>query len=60
MAELLGSNLNMRLDPSDIFFTRGGTEAISLTIAHLAETGHALVLPLPNYYAFDACAGEPR
>ncbi|MFF3786293.1 aminotransferase class I/II-fold pyridoxal phosphate-dependent enzyme [Streptomyces sp. NPDC001933] len=56
MAELLGSHLNMRLDPPDIFFTRGGTEAISLTIAHLAETGHALVLPLPNYYAFDACA----
>lgn len=56
MAELLGSHLNMRLDPSDIFFTRGGTEAISLTIAHLAETGHGLVLPLPNYYAFDQCA----
>ncbi|MFD7853402.1 aminotransferase class I/II-fold pyridoxal phosphate-dependent enzyme [Streptomyces microflavus] len=56
MAELLGSHLNMRLDPSDVFFTRGGTEAISLTIAHLAETGHGLVLPLPNYYAFDQCA----
>ncbi|MFB8085010.1 aminotransferase class I/II-fold pyridoxal phosphate-dependent enzyme [Streptomyces sp. NPDC055992] len=56
MAELLGSHLNMRLEPSDIFFTRGGTEAISLTIAHLAETGHGLVLPLPNYYAFDQCA----
>ncbi|GAA5604488.1 aminotransferase class I/II-fold pyridoxal phosphate-dependent enzyme [Streptomyces griseus] len=56
MAELLGNHLNMRLDPSDIFFTRGGTEAISLTIAHLSETGHALILPLPNYYAFDQCA----
>ena len=66
MAELLGSHLNMHLDASDIFFTRGGTEAINLTIAHLeainltiahlAETGHGLVLPLPNYYAFDQSA----
>ncbi|MFG2836005.1 aminotransferase class I/II-fold pyridoxal phosphate-dependent enzyme [Streptomyces zaomyceticus] len=56
MAELLGSHLDMHLDASDIFFTRGGTEAINLTIAHLAETGHGLVLPLPNYYAFDQSA----
>ncbi|MGW2183249.1 aminotransferase class I/II-fold pyridoxal phosphate-dependent enzyme [Streptomyces sp. NPDC001732] len=56
MAELLGSHLNMHLDASDIFFTRGGTEAINLTIAHLADTGHGLVLPLPNYYAFDQSA----
>ncbi|MGX1887630.1 aminotransferase class I/II-fold pyridoxal phosphate-dependent enzyme [Streptomyces sp. NPDC055287] len=56
MAELLDSHLNMRVDASDIFFTRGGTEAISLSIAHLAETGYGLVLPLPNYYAFDQCA----
>ncbi|MEU8759534.1 aminotransferase class I/II-fold pyridoxal phosphate-dependent enzyme [Streptomyces sp. NPDC048659] len=56
MAELLGSHLNMHLDASDIFFTRGGTEAISLTIAHLAATGHGLVMPLPNYYAFDQAA----
>ncbi|MEU7316525.1 aminotransferase class I/II-fold pyridoxal phosphate-dependent enzyme [Streptomyces sp. NPDC007083] len=56
MAELLRYHLDMRLDPSDVFFTRGGTEAISLTIAHLAETGHDLVLPVPNYYAFDQCA----
>ncbi|MEV7565658.1 aminotransferase class I/II-fold pyridoxal phosphate-dependent enzyme [Streptomyces tanashiensis] len=56
MAELLGSHLNMQLDASDIFFTRGGTEAINLTIAHLADTGHGLVLPLPNYYAFDQSA----
>jgi hypothetical protein len=56
MAELLGCHLDMHLDASDIFFTRGGTEAINLTIAHLAETGHGLVLPLPNYYAFDQSA----
>jgi hypothetical protein len=56
MAELLGSHLSMHLDAADIFFTRGGTEAINLTIAHLAETGHGLVLPLPNYYAFDQSA----
>jgi hypothetical protein len=56
MAELLGSHLNMHLDASDIFFTRGGTEAIDLAIAHLAESGHGLVLPLPNYYAFDQSA----
>ncbi|MGW7327097.1 aminotransferase class I/II-fold pyridoxal phosphate-dependent enzyme [Streptomyces sp. NPDC054840] len=56
MAELLGSHLNTRLDSSDVFFTRGGTEAISLSIAHLAEADHGLVLPLPNYYAFDQCA----
>ncbi|MEU8779472.1 hypothetical protein [Streptomyces sp. NPDC048606] len=46
----------MQLDPSEVFFTRGGTEAIRLTIAHLAENSHGLVLPLPNYYAFDQCA----
>ncbi|MFJ8856078.1 aminotransferase class I/II-fold pyridoxal phosphate-dependent enzyme [Streptomyces sp. NPDC102437] len=56
MADLLGTHLNMKLDATNIFFTRGGTEAISLSIAHLAESGHGLVLPLPNYYAFDQCA----
>ncbi|MEU5811561.1 hypothetical protein [Streptomyces sp. NPDC047718] len=56
MAELLGSHLHMHLDASDIFFTRGGTEAINLTVAHLTDTGHGLVLPLPNYYAFDQSA----
>ncbi|MCC2275469.1 aminotransferase class I/II-fold pyridoxal phosphate-dependent enzyme [Streptomyces sp. ET3-23] len=56
MAELLGAYLNIDLEAADVFFTRGGTEAISLTIAHLAEAGHSLILPLPNYYAFDQCA----
>ncbi len=36
----------MRLHPSDIFFTRGSTEGISLAIAHLGEIGHGLGLPL--------------
>lgn len=56
MVELLGSHLNMRLGPSDPFFNRLGTEPITQTIAHLAETGHGLVLPPPNYHAFDQCA----
>ncbi|MEV3925890.1 aminotransferase class I/II-fold pyridoxal phosphate-dependent enzyme [Actinomadura coerulea] len=56
VAELLGPHLEIPLAPSDIFFTRGGTEAINLTIAHLAATGHGLILPLPNYYAFDQSA----
>ncbi|WP_338673879.1 hypothetical protein V1460_12985 [Streptomyces sp. SCSIO 30461] len=56
MAELLNHQLNTHLNASDIFFTRGGTEAINLTIGHLAESSHGLVLPLPNYYAFDQSA----
>ncbi|MFJ2744804.1 hypothetical protein ACIO3O_34685 [Streptomyces sp. NPDC087440] len=56
MAELLGPHLGLVLEPRDVFFTRGGTEAISLTLAHLAHSGHSLTLPLPSYYAFDQCA----
>ncbi|MFI1015969.1 hypothetical protein [Streptomyces sp. NPDC020965] len=56
LAELLSAHLGVPLEPPDIFVTRGGTEAISLTIDHLAETGHDLQLPLPNYYAFDQSA----
>ncbi|MFI7104132.1 hypothetical protein ACIBK8_32905 [Streptomyces sp. NPDC050161] len=56
VAELLGAHLHIGLEPADVFFPRGGTEAINLAIAHLAATGHGLTLPLPNYYAFDQSA----
>ncbi|MFG2227772.1 aminotransferase class I/II-fold pyridoxal phosphate-dependent enzyme [Streptomyces sp. NPDC048644] len=56
VAELLGAHLHIGLEPADVFFPRGGTEAINLAIAHLAATGHGLALPLPNYYAFDQSA----
>ncbi|AJT62439.1 hypothetical protein T261_0750 [Streptomyces lydicus] len=55
-AELLGDHLGLRLDGADIAFTRGGTEAINLITQHLAATEHGLILPLPNYYAFDQSA----
>ncbi|MFD4479855.1 aminotransferase class I/II-fold pyridoxal phosphate-dependent enzyme, partial [Streptomyces sp. NPDC058471] len=58
VAELLRGHWDIPLEPHDVFFTLGGTEAINLTIEYLAAAGTRLILPLPNYYAFDQAAAR--
>ncbi|MFB8241667.1 aminotransferase class I/II-fold pyridoxal phosphate-dependent enzyme [Kitasatospora purpeofusca] len=55
-ADLLTARFGVTLAAQDITFVQGGTEAISLITHHLANAGHSLTLPLPNYYAFDQSA----
>ncbi|MEV7930663.1 ABC transporter substrate-binding protein [Kitasatospora sp. NPDC088779] len=57
-AELTSARLGIPLTRQDITFVQGGTEAVSLTIGHLAATGHSLTLPIPNYYGFDQSAAR--
>ncbi|MFJ1938622.1 MULTISPECIES: aminotransferase class I/II-fold pyridoxal phosphate-dependent enzyme [unclassified Kitasatospora] len=57
-AELTSARLGIPLTRQDITFVQGGTEAVSLTIGHLAATGHSLTLPIPNYYGFDQSAAH--
>ncbi|KJS60135.1 hypothetical protein [Streptomyces rubellomurinus] len=57
-ADLTSARLGIPLTAQDVTFLQGGTEAASLTICHLAATGHSLTLPIPNYYGFDHSAGR--
>jgi aspartate/methionine/tyrosine aminotransferase len=55
-AELLSTFVGVPVDAENVFWTIGGTEAISLVATHAARTGTPVLLPLPCYYAFDqAC-----
>lgn len=57
MAQLLKSYLGLStLKASDIAFTNGSTEAISIIIAYSAQAGYQALLPLPCYYSFEQSA----
>ncbi|WP_446225043.1 aminotransferase class I/II-fold pyridoxal phosphate-dependent enzyme [Nocardia sp. IBHARD005] len=53
VAHALSRIWNVDVAPSNVRFTEGATEGVSLVIEFLAANGFSVALPLPSYYIFE-------
>ncbi|KAK9676839.1 hypothetical protein RND81_11G105000 [Saponaria officinalis] len=56
VAEYISRDLPYRLSESDVYLTVGCMQAIHAAISSLASPGSNILLPLPTFSMYDACA----